>query len=75
MGIVGGSYPGHCNARDALRGKVTWPGSGCPFLTGSLGCHTTYIKAGHIHPVAHDHINEFIWRAVFSEEYFSIEDL
>jgi len=39
------------------------------------GHRATYIEAGHIHPVAHNHIDEVIWRAVFSEEYLSIEDL
>lgn len=35
----------------------------------------TYIQARHVHPVAHDHINEFIRGAVLSEEHFRIEDL
>lgn len=40
-----------------------------------LGHCTTYIEAGHVHPVAHNHIDEIIWRAVFSEEYLGVEDL
>lgn len=35
----------------------------------------TYIQAGHVHPVAHDHIDELVWGAVFSEEHFCVEDL
>lgn len=42
---------------------------------GGLGHHATYIQAGHIYAVAHNHVNELVWRAVFSEEDFSIEDL
>lgn len=61
---VGGSHLGHCSARDTLREKPR-----------GLGHRTTYIEAGHIHPIAHNHIDEVIWRAVFSEEYLSAEDL
>lgn len=42
---------------------------------GQEGHRTTYIEAGHVHPVAHNHIDEIIWRAVFSEEYLGVEDL
>lgn len=35
----------------------------------------TYIQAGHVHSVAHDHIDELIRGAILSEEYFRIEDL
>lgn len=61
---VGGSHLGHYSARYTLREEPR-----------GLGHRTTYIEAGHIHPVAHNHIYEVIWRAVFSEEYLGVEDL
>lgn len=61
---VGGSHLGHFRARDTLREKPR-----------GLGRCTTYIEAGHIHPIAHNHIDEVIRRAVFPEEYLGIEDL
>lgn len=39
------------------------------------GTGATYIQAGHVHPVAHNHIDELIRGAVLSEEHLRIEDL
>lgn len=43
--------------------------------TRTPGAGATYIQAGHVHPVAHDHIDELVWGAVFSEEHLRVEDL
>lgn len=59
------------HSEDGLYGM----GHGTSPAPALLGGSTTYIQAGHVHPVAYNHIDEFIWGAVFSEKHFCIEDL
>lgn len=51
-----------------------WPATRRPSTGQGRGLYT-YIQAGHVHPVAHNHVDELVRGAILSEEHFCIEDL
>lgn len=61
----------HDSAAPGVRLLAGSAGAGVPPPTGP---GATYIQAWHVHAVAHNHVYELVWGAVFSEEHLSVED-